>query len=153
VKWFDGSLGAKGNAGVAGLIKQTPGTIGYVELVYAIENKLTFAQLQNKAGKFVDANETSVSAAAQGIQKQALVKEFKISLTDSAQKDAYPVSGFTWMLVYEKAAREKGQPIVKFAKWALGEEAQTVASSIHYAPVPKALRGEVVKKLDKVKFE
>lgn len=153
VNWFAGSLGAKGNAGVAGLIKQNPGTIGYVELVYALENKLPFALVQNKKNEFVKASADSVSAAANGVKKEALEKQFKISITDSAQKGAYPISAFTWMLVFEKMPKDKGTPIVKFAKWALGDEAQKTATTINYAPVPKEIRGEVLKAIERIKLD
>lgn len=153
VKWFTGSLGAKGNAGVAGLIQQTPGTIGYVELVYAVENKLAFAKVKNRKGEFVMASEDSTSKAAQGLKKEAVEKNFKISLTDSDQKGAYPISSFTWMLVPEKMPKEKGAAIVKFAQWSLGEEAQGLAGQIHYAKVPKEIRAECLKRLEKVKWE
>lgn len=153
VKWFEGSLGAKGNAGVAGLVKQNPGTIGYVELVYALENKLSYATLQNKAGKFIQASAKTVSAAALNLKKEALENEFKISITNSAAKDAYPISAFTWLLVVDKMSKEKGTAILNFAKWSLSEKAQGVASEINYAPVPKDLRAEVLKSLAKVTVE
>lgn len=153
VKWFAGSVGAKGNAGVAGLVKQTPGTIGYVELVYALENKLAFATMQNKAGQFVVPSAATVSFAADKIVKEAVSKEFKVSLTDSDNKQAYPISSFTWMLVYETMPKEKGQEVLNFAKWLMSEEAQKIVSGINYAPVPKEIRTAALKSLTKVKFE
>ncbi len=153
VKWFTGSLGAKGNAGVAGLIKQNPGTVGYVELVYAKENNLPYAQVENKHGEYVEATSQSVSAAAEGIKKEAVEKAFKVSITDSAHKGAYPISSFTWMLIFEKMPKEKGSEIVKFAKWALGEEAQKTAGTINYSPVPKEIRAEVLKSIAKITLQ
>lgn len=153
VNWFSGSLGAKGNAGVAGLIKQNPGTIGYVELVYALENKLPYAVIQNKKGEFVEATNKSVSTAAEGVKKDAVEKNFKISITDSAQKGAYPISSFTWMLIFEKMPKEKGAEIVKFAKWAMGDEAQKTVSNINYSPVPKEIRTEALKAIAKVQLQ
>ena len=153
VKWFTGSLGAKGNAGVAGLIKQTPGTIGYVELVYAKENTLPFAQIENKKGEFIEASGMSVSIAAEGIKKEAVENNFKVSITDSTHKGAYPISSFTWMLIFEKMPKEKGTEIVKFAQWALGEEAQKTASSINFSPVPKEIRTEALKAIAKIKLQ
>lgn len=153
VNWFQGSLGAKGNAGVAGLVKQTPGTIGYVELVYALENGLPVASVKNTKGDFVVPTAESVSAAANGVSKEAIAKDFKISLTNSTQKSAYPISAFTWMLIYEKMPKAKGTPIVNFAKWVLGDEAQKTASTINYAPVPKEIRAAAQVALKKVKFE
>ncbi len=153
VKWFNGSVGAKGNAGVAGLIKQNPGTIGYVELVYAKENALSFALVENKKGEFVVASSKSVSIAAEGIKKEAVESHFRISLTDSAHSGAYPISSFTWMLIFEKMPKEKGTEIVKFAKWALGDDAQNTVSSINYSPVPKEIRAEVLKAIAKVTLQ
>lgn len=152
VKWFSGSLGAKGNAGVAGLIKQNPGTIGYVELVYAKENKLPMALMQNLKGEYVEASNASVSKAAEGILKETLKNNFKVSLTNSATKGSYPISSFTWMLVFEKMPKDKGTEIVKFAKWAMGDEAQKTVGSINYSPVPKELRAEVLKALTKIQL-
>ncbi len=153
VDWFKGSLAAKGNAGVAGLIKQTPGTVGYVELIYAVENKLAYAQVVNKSGKIIDANNTSVSAAAASIKKEALEKEFRVSITDSNDAKAYPISAFTWMLVFNKMPKEKGTAIIDFAKWAMSQPAQKIASEINYSAVPEEIRKEVLKKLSDVKFE
>ncbi len=153
VKWFTGSLGAKGNAGVTGLVKQNPGTVGYVELVYAKENNLAYAKIENKKGEFVDATLASVTAAAEGTQKEALANNFKISITDSTHKGAYPISSFTWMLVFEKMPKVKGTEIIKFAKWALSEEAQKTAGNMNYSAVPKEIRAEALKAISKVKFQ
>lgn len=153
VKWFSGSLGAKGNAGVAGLIKQNPGTIGYIELVYAQENQLAFALIQNKKGDFIEANSGTVSASAEGVKKDAIANSFKISITDSAHKKAYPISAFTWMLIFEKMPKEKGAEIINFAKWAMSEEAQKTASQINYSPVTKEIRIEVLKAIAKVQLQ
>lgn len=153
VNWFKGSLGGKGNAGVAGLVKQTPGAIGYVELVYALSNKLAFADIQNKAGQFVTASAKSVSSAAAGTTKDALAQDFKISITDSKAKDAYPISSFTWMLVYDHMGADKGVAVKKFATWALSDKAQDLASTINYAPVPKDLRSAVLKKIAKIEIK
>lgn len=153
VDWFKGSIAAKGNAGVAGLIKQTPGTIGYVELVYAVENKLAYASIQNKAGKFIEANSASVSAAAANVKAEALAKEFKISITNSADAKAYPISSFTWLLLVEKMPKDKGTALVQFARWSMATDAQKIASQINYSPVPEDIRKEVLKKLADVKFE
>lgn len=153
VKWFEGSLGAKGNAGVAGLVKQTPGAVGYIELVYAVENKMPYATVKNKSGQFVKASTESVSAAAANTSKEAVKNNFKMSLTNSDQKKAYPIAAFTWMLVYETMPKAKGAAITNFAKWAMGEDAQKKVAAINYAPVPKDIRTEVVKALAKVKLE
>lgn len=153
VKWFKGSVGAKGNAGVAGLIKQNKGTIGYVELVYAQENKIAFAKIKNRKGEVIEANEKSVSAAAQGLKKDAVANKFKLSLTDSTQKGAYPISSLTWMLVFEKMPKVKGAEIVQFTQWALGEEAQKTIAAINFSPVPKEIRDEALKAVAKIKIQ
>ncbi len=153
VNWFQGSLGAKGNAGVAGLVKQTPGALGYVELVYAAENKMPYASVQNKSGEFVKASTDSVSAAALGTTKEMIEKQFKVSITNSAQKKAYPIAAFTWMLIFEAMPKEKGGVIVNFAKWAMSEDAQKMAGVMNYAPVPKEIRTEATKAIGKVKLE
>ena len=153
VKWFPGSLGAKGNAGVAGLIKQAPGTIGYIELVYALENKLPFALIKNKSGQFVKADLSSVTAAASGISKDMLKAEYKLSITDSTMKGAYPIFSFTWMLVFKEMGKEKGMDIVKFAKWTMSDSAQKKAKEINYAEVPADVRKEVLKSLEQVKVQ
>ncbi len=150
VKWFPGSIGGKGNAGIAGLVKQTKGAIGYVELVYALENKLAYADVQNKAGKFVTATSQTVSLAAAGTTKEAIEKEFKISITDAAGKEAYPISCFTWMLVYNTMDKTKGEAVKKFAVWSQGEAAQDLNTKINYAPVPKDLRTAVLKKIEQI---
>lgn len=153
VKWFKGSLGAKGNAGVAGLVKQAPGAIGYVELVYALENKLPFAELQNKAGKYITASEKSVSAAAAASVKDAVAKDFKVSITDAVGAEAYPISAFTWMLINNSMPKEKGQAIKNFAKWAMDDNAQKITTEINYAPVPKELRKAVLGKIEKIELK
>ncbi len=153
VKWFPGSLGAKGNAGVAGLIKQAPGTIGYIELVYALENKIPFALIKNKSGQFVKADLASVTSAAAGSSKDMVKAEYKLSITDSSSKGAYPISSFTWMLVFKEMGKDKGVDIVKFAKWAMSDSAQKKAKEINYAEVPTDLRKEVLKSLEQVKVQ
>lgn len=153
VKWFTGSIGAKGNAGVAGIIKQNKGAIGYIELVYATENNLAYAQMKNKKGESVEANEKSVTQAAHGIKKDAVAKNFKISIVDSEQKGAYPIASFTWMLVFEKMPKVKGTEIVQFTKWALSDEAQKIIGSIHFSQVPKDIREEVLKAVTKIKLQ
>jgi len=118
VSWPVG-LGGKGNEGVSGLVKQTDGSIGYVELAYAVQNKLNYAILQNKAGYFVDASFNSVSAAAEGSIAN-LPEDLRVSITNADGKDSYPISGFTWLLVYTKIDNtKKREAIVNFLNWAL----------------------------------
>ncbi|HUL42913.1 MAG TPA: phosphate ABC transporter substrate-binding protein PstS [Bacteroidota bacterium] len=143
VNWPVG-LGGKGNEGVAGLVKQSDGSIGYVELAYAIKNDLPYALLQNKAGKYVDATFDAVSAAAAGAVKN-MPADLRVSITNSDGDASYPISGFTWLLIYRKMSDgDKVAAIKKFLTWAMGE-GQNYAKDLYYAPLPK----EVVKLCDK----
>jgi phosphate transport system substrate-binding protein len=140
VKWPVG-LGGKGNEGVTALVQQTPGAIGYIELIYALNNKIPFAQLQNKAGNWVDASLAGVTAAAASSAGN-MAPDFRVSITDAPGPDAYPISSFTWLLVYQKQSnKDVGEQIKKFLGWAL-TEGQTEASALKYAPLP----AEVVQK-------
>jgi phosphate transport system substrate-binding protein len=137
VKWPTG-LGGKGNEGVTALVQQTPGGIGYVELIYALNNKIPFAQIQNKAGNWVDASLAGVTAAAASSAGN-MPADFRVSITDAPGPDAYPISSFTWLLVYQKQTnKEVGDQIKKFLSWAL-TEGQTYAPDLKYAPLPAAV--------------
>src|SRR5450432_3804550 len=118
VNWPTG-LGGKGNEGVAGLVKQTPGSIGYVELIYALQNKIAFGTVKNAAGDYVRASLDSVTAAA-GATEGKMPADFRVSITNAPGKGVYPISSFTWLLLYENA-RDKAQAktMVDFMKWAL----------------------------------
>ncbi|PWU17872.1 MAG: phosphate ABC transporter substrate-binding protein PstS [Bdellovibrio sp.] len=153
VEWFKGSVGQRGNTGVAGYIRQTPGAIGYVELVYAKQTGLPFAAIQNKKGQMILASVESVSESAQGVTEEMVKNGFKLSLTNSPRDNAYPISAFTWMLVYETLPKGKGEGVLNFAKWAIKDEAQAMAAKINYASVPKPIRDEVAKALAKVKLK
>lgn len=143
VNWPVG-LGGKGNEGVAGLVKQSEGSIGYVELAYAVKNNLPFASLRNKAGRFVEANFEAVSAAAAGAAKD-MPEDLRIYLTDADGKGSYPISGFTWLLIYKDMKdKEKAKAIVEFLKWAM-TGGQSYTKDLYYAPLPK----EVVKMCEK----
>ncbi len=137
VNWPVG-LGGKGNDGVAGLIKQTEGSIGYVELAYAVQNKIAYANMKNKEGKFIEATFGSVSAAAEGSSKN-MPDDLRVSITDAAGKDSYPISGFTWLLVYQNMKdNAKAEALVKFLKWSMAK-GQSFATNLYYAPLPKAV--------------
>jgi phosphate transport system substrate-binding protein len=141
VKWPAG-LGAKGNEGVTGLVKQTPGAIGYVELAYANQNKLSMATLRNHDGQFVRPSLEATSAAAAGVDMPA---DYRVSITDAVGKDAYPIASFTYLLVYrDQQDRAKGEALVHFLWWAI-HDGQRTAPGLDYAPLPKA----VVAKLEK----
>ena len=139
VKWPTG-VGGQGNEGVAGLVSQTPGAIGYVELIYALQNKISYGSVQNMAGDFVTASEQSVTAAAAAAAGQ-MPADFRVSITNAPGKGAYPISSFTWLLLYE-TPKDKNQAkiMVDFMKWALSD-GQKFAGPLGYAPLP----AEVVK--------
>jgi len=137
VKWPLG-LGGKGNEGVTALVQQTPGGIGYIELIYALNNKIPFAQLQNKAGNWVDASLDGVTAAAASSAAN-MADDFRVSITDAPGANAYPISSFTWLLVYQKQTnKDVGEQIKKFLNWAL-TEGQTYVAALKYAPLPAAV--------------
>ena len=141
VKWPVG-LGGKGNEGVAGQIKTIKNAIGYVELAYAVENKLTFASIKNKSGAFVTPSIASTTAAAAGAKIPA---DFRASLVNQPGKSAYPIVGLTWLLVYERQKDPaKGKKLVEFLNWSL-RKGQKMAAPLLYAPLPQ----EVVKNVEK----
>jgi len=131
-------LGAKGNPGVAGLINQTPGAIGYVELIYTTQNNMPAGIIKNKAGNFIEPNIKSTSAAA----NVDMPDDTRISLTDTAAADGYPISGFTWLIFYKEQkyadrSKEKADELIKLLWWVL-HEGQQIAEPMHYAPIPKS---------------
>lgn len=138
VNWPAG-LGGKGNEGVAGTVKQTPNSIGYAELIYAKQNNIPFMAVKNKAGKFVDPSVESVTAAAANV---VMPKDFRVSITDAEGDGVYPISTFTWLLVYEKTGGRKGEIIGNFLKWMV-EEGQALAPALGYAPLPESVRALV----------
>jgi phosphate transport system substrate-binding protein len=150
LNWPTG-LGGKGNDGVTNTVKQTPGAIGYIELTFAETNKLPYASIKNKAGKFVVPSPATVSNAAAGALKE-MPKDFRVSITDSAGKDAYPISAFTYLLVYQKMDAKKGPKLVKFLNWAL-KGGQKDAEPLHYAPLPKQLVSKVEAKVKEIQIE
>jgi phosphate transport system substrate-binding protein len=134
VNWPAG-IGGKGNEGVAGVLKQTPGSIGYVELAYAEQNKLPYASVQNKAGKYIAPSIASTTAAASGAVA-AMKKDVRVSIVNSAGADAYPISGFTYILIYkEQQNAKKGKALVDFLNWAI-HDGQQYAEPLVYAPLP-----------------
>ncbi len=148
VNWPLG-LGGKGNEGVTGLVKQTPFSIGYVELIYALSNELPYADVKNVSGSFVKASLDSVTAAAAGFA-QSMPDDFRVSITNAPGPDAYPISGMTWLLVYEKQKNtEKGQKMVKFLDWMM-REGQKNAAALGYAPLPDAVIAKEHQALGKV---
>ena len=148
VNWPAG-LGGKGNEGVSGTVKQTPNSIGYVELIYAKQNSIPFMAVKNKAGKFVDASVDTVTAAASGAA-QNMPKDFRVSITDAAGDNAYPISTFTWLLIYEKTGGQKGQILKDFLGWMV-EDGQKIAPQLGYAPLPSAVAAMVRETIKNIK--
>ncbi len=141
VSWPVG-LGGKGNEGVTGLVKQIPGSIGYVELAYATQNKLPTAAIQNRDGSFVTPTIEATSAAAAGVDMPA---DYRVSVTDAPGKDAWPIASFTYLLVHEDAKdRARGEALVRFLWWAV-HDGQKLAAPLDYAPLPK----RVVERLER----
>ena len=139
VNWPSG-LGGKGNEGVAGLVSQTPGSLGYVELIYALQNKIAYGAVQNMDGEFVSASIQAVTAAA-GAAVKNMPKDFRVSITNAPGKGVYPISSFTWLLLYENPKdKMQSKAMVDFMKWAL-TDGQKFAADLGYAPLP----AEVVK--------
>lgn len=140
VKWPAG-LGGKGNEGVTALVQQTPGAIGYIELIYALNNHIPYAELQNKAGTWVQASLDGVTAAAASVANN-MPSDFRVSITDAPGAQAYPISSFTYLIVYQNQSnKEIGDQIKKFLGWAV-TDGQKYAPELKYAPLPS----EVVKK-------
>lgn len=133
VKWPVG-LGAKGNEGVSGLIRQMSGSIGYVELIYAVQNKIAYGSVKNAAGNFVKASLESVTAAAASAPK--MPADFRVSITNSPGKDAYPISSFTWLLIPQQAKNPaNGKILADFLNWMV-TEGQSMTTALAYAPLP-----------------
>ena len=149
VNWPAG-VGGKGNEGVAGLVTQTPGSIGYVELIYALQNKIAYGQVQNMAGEFTKASVPSVTAAAAAAAKQ-MPADFRVSITNAPGKGVYPISSFTWMLLYENAKNKaQAKAMVDYVKWAL-TDGQKVAPALAYAPLPEDVVTLEMAQLAKIK--
>jgi phosphate transport system substrate-binding protein len=137
VKWPAG-LGGKGNEGVSALVQQTPGAIGYVELIYAITNKMPYATLQNRDGGWIVPSLDSVTAAA-AADASEIPADFRVSITNAPGKASYPLSSFTYLLVYEhQSDAVKGKALVDFLRWML-TDGQKYAPPLEYAPLPSAL--------------
>ena len=148
VNWPTG-IGGKGNEGVAGQIKQTPGALGYVELIYAVQNKMPYADVKNSAGNFVKPSLESVTAA---LATADIPDDFRFSMTNAPGKDAYPIAGSTWLLVYQQQKdATKGKKLVEFLKWAL-TDGEKMAKDLQYAPLPESVQQRVLKRIDEIKM-
>ncbi|HEY2410308.1 MAG TPA: phosphate ABC transporter substrate-binding protein PstS [Polyangiaceae bacterium] len=147
VKWPAG-LGAKGNEGVTGQVKTTPGAIGYVERAYASQNKLPMAALKNLAGKFVSPTIEAMSAAAEGVE---MPNELFVSISNAAGEKAYPITGYSYLLVYENAKDNvKGEALAKFVWWGT-HDGQKFANDLDYAPLPAAVVTRVEARLKELR--
>jgi len=148
VQWPAG-LGAKGNEGVSGLVKQTPNSLGYVELIYAVNNHMDYGRVRNAAGSFVKADLASVTAAAAGAAA-SMPEDFRVSITNAPGKAAYPIASFTWLLVPTKIQdATKRKNIVEFLHWMLGP-GQKMTEALSYAPLPKSVVSKELKAIAQV---
>ncbi len=148
VNWPVG-LGGKGNEGVTGTIKNTPNSIGYVELIYAIQNKMPYGRVKNSSGAFVKADLASVTAAAAAAVK-SMPDDFRVSITDAPGKTAYPISSFTWLLVPAKFSDANKRDAIKgFVKWMLAD-GQNYTEALSYAKLPKEVVAKELKAIDKI---
>jgi len=146
IKWPVG-IGGKGNEGVAGTIRAVDGTIGYVELIYALQNKITFGSVKNAAGSFVKADLQNTSAAANGVK---IPDDYRVSITNSPNKDAYPIATFTWLLIPTKPAdANKGKIIKDFLSWMI-DDGEKMVEQLSYAPLPQELQGRVKNTIQKM---
>ena len=136
VKWPIG-LGGKGNEGVAGMIRQLPGSLGYVELIYAVQNNIPYGSVKNSAGNLVKASLESVTAAAASSPK--MPPDFRVSITNAPGKDAYPISSFTWLLIPEQSKdAAKGKILADFLGWMV-TDGQKMTGALSYAPLPESV--------------
>jgi phosphate transport system substrate-binding protein len=150
LQWPAG-IGAKGNEGVAGQVKQTPGAIGYVELAYAKQNKLAYAHVRNAAGQYVEPSVQTVTNAAEGaLAKLPANTDYRVSIVNAGGAQSYPISSFTWILAYRNQAdAAKGKKLKDFLKWAL-TEGEASAAALDYAPLPAALSQRLAARIDSI---
>jgi len=148
VNWPVG-LGGKGNEGVTGTVKNTPNSIGYVELIYAIQNKMPYGRVKNSSGAFIKADLASVTAAAAGAASN-MPDDFRVSITDAPGKTAYPISSFTWLLIPEKFSDASKRDAIKgFVKWMLAD-GQSYTEALSYAKLPKEIVSKEMKAISKI---
>ena len=148
VKWPVG-LGGKGNEGVAGMLRQMPGAIGYVELVYAVQNKIPYGSVKNSAGEFVKASVESVTAAAASVKN--MPADFRVSIVNAPGKDAYPISSFTWLLIpVQSKDAAKGRILADFLNWMVSE-GQGMTTNLTYAPLPEGVAAKVKAEIKQVR--
>lgn len=149
VKWPTG-IGQKGNEGIAGMVRQSPNSFGYVELIYAVQNKMSYGSVKNKDGKFVRASTDGATAAAAASAK-VMPADFRISITNATGATSYPISSFTWLLIPTHSTDPaKGKALVDFLGWML-DHGQSEASTLSYAPLPKPVQDMVRKSITQLK--
>jgi phosphate transport system substrate-binding protein len=139
VKWPVG-LGGKGNEGVAGQVRQLQGSIGYIELIYAVQNKIPYGVVKNAGGNYVKASLDSVTAAA--ASAKSIPPDFRVSITNAPGKEAYPISSFTWLLIPEKSKDGKGKILADFLNWMV-DDGQKMTAGLTYAPLPESVAQKV----------
>jgi len=148
VKWPVG-LGGKGNEGVAGMIRQMQGAIGYIELIYAVQNHISYGVVKNSAGSYVKASLDSVTAAAASVK--SMPADFRVSITNAPGKDAYPVSSFTWLLIPTQSKdAAKGKILADFLNWMV-DDGQKMTAELTYAPLPEAVASKVKAEIKQVR--
>ena len=151
LKWLVG-LGGKGSEGVTGMVQQTPGAIGYVELIYALKNNIPTAIVQNSAGNWITPSLTGVTAAAASAANN-MPADFRVSITNAPGADSYPLSSFTWLLIYKNETdKEKGQAIENFLKWCL-TTGQQFAAPLDYAPLPPAVVQKELQQINQINLQ
>jgi phosphate transport system substrate-binding protein len=149
VNW-PGDIGGQGNAGVAGQVQQTPNAIGYVELAYALQNNIPYAQLQNASGNYITPSLASASKAADGV---VLPDDMKVMITNSLNSDAYPIVGFTWILVYvNQTDKAKGETLVKMLWWAI-HDGQQYNAALSYPSLPAAAVTKAENEIKSIKYQ
>jgi len=136
-------VGGKGNEGVAGMVRQMPGAIGYVELIYALQNKISFGEVKNASGKWLKASIDGVTAAAASVK--TMPADYRISITNAPGDDAYPISSFTYLLIPAKAADANKEKVLKDMLSWIVKDGEGQASSLSYAPLPQTLADKVLK--------
>jgi len=148
VKWPVG-LGGKGNEGVAGQVKQLSGAIGYVELIYAKQNEMPYADVKNAAGNFIT---PSIASVTEALATAKIPDDFRFSMVNPPGEKAYPIAGTTWLLVYEKQKDPtKGRKLVEFLNWAM-THGESIASSLDYAPLPDSVQQRVLERIKTIKY-
>ncbi len=148
VNWPTG-IGGKGNEGVTGQVKQLPGAVGYVELVYAKQNKLPYADVKNAAGQYIA---PSIESVTEALAAAKIPDDFRFSMVNPPGEMAYPISGATWLLVYEQQKDSvKGKKLVEFLNWAMSQ-GEGMASALDYAPLPENIQKRVLERITTIHY-